>query len=86
MCSHRFTATEHCDPGWKISGGGLATKFPLWKLNFEDSGKKITLNQYKEIRAIKKQTNKKKMNWKLMKHYLLAASLAFSHFACEFLI
>lgn len=44
--------TEHCDPGWKIAGGGLATKIPLWKLYFEDSIKKdITLNHYKNIRT-----------------------------------
>lgn len=52
MCSHSFMTTEHCDPGWKIAGGGLATKFPLWKLYFEDSPKKdITLNHYKNIRT-----------------------------------
>lgn len=55
MCSHSFTATEHCDPGWKIAGGGLVTKFALWKLYFEDSRKKIQLNHYKAIKGIRKK-------------------------------
>lgn len=59
MCSHRFTATEHCDPGWKISGGGLATKFPLWKLNFEDSGKKNYIEPLQRDQS-NKETNKQK--------------------------
>jgi len=55
MCSHSFTATEHCDPGWKIAGGGQAKKIALQKLYFEDSRKKFTLSNYKEIKGTKKK-------------------------------
>lgn len=56
MCFHSFTAKEHCDPGWKIAGGGLATKFPLWKLYFEDSSKKNYIELLEKDQS-NKQTN-----------------------------
>lgn len=83
MCSHSFTATEHRDPGWKIAGGGLATKFSLWNFYFEDSRKKITLNYYEVIRGIRKKEEELAVDERLPASTFTGH---FSHFDCEFVI
>lgn len=77
-------------PEWKKDEGGLAAKFALWKLYFENSRKiknKIKIKNYIESLQCN-QMNKLKIKGIVIDERLPANTFTvpFSHFDCEFTI